>query len=101
VSRQHIQQLVNTLMKAKLVQTEDNPAHRRSPIITLTRSGREAFRTMRRREAGLLEAIAASMSADDIASTSRTLQRMITQLEDGLELPSRRGGREGGDSHRG
>src|SRR4051812_20304648 len=39
VSRQHVQTLVNALLARELVTAEENPAHRRSPLISLTPAG--------------------------------------------------------------
>ena len=50
VSRQHIQVNVDTLTKAALVALRDNPGHKRSPFVTMTKLGQSAFKVMRRRE---------------------------------------------------
>lgn len=36
VSRQHVQVTINSLLHKKLVSTQDNPRHRRSPLLMLT-----------------------------------------------------------------
>src|SRR6266516_561795 len=50
VSRQHLQTLVNALLAGGLVSAGDNPAHRRSPLISLTPSGSRMIRRIRERE---------------------------------------------------
>lgn len=47
VSRQLIQQQVDALLDRKLVQRKPNPAHKRSPLITLTDQGRALVQNMR------------------------------------------------------
>ena len=54
VTRQHVQTIVNALRAAGLVQTQANPAHRRSPLIALTTPGAELIVRITRREGDLL-----------------------------------------------
>lgn len=81
VSRQNIQVLVDALAAAALVESRDNPAHRRSPHIALTDRGRGVFRTMRRRERTLLAALAASLPAAAIDETTATLKTLVGGVE--------------------
>jgi DNA-binding MarR family transcriptional regulator len=46
VSRQHVQQQVDALVDAGLVERRENPAHRRSPLIALNDKGRALIQTM-------------------------------------------------------
>ena len=39
VTRQHIQTILNELLERKLVETQDNPAHKSSPLIMLSAEG--------------------------------------------------------------
>lgn len=57
VSRQHIQSLVNGLEADGLVELSDNPAHKRSRLVRITRTGRELLEGMQRREAEALAAL--------------------------------------------
>ena len=45
-SRQRLQPLVNRLVREGLLQFAPNPAHRRSPLVTLTASGRRSIQRM-------------------------------------------------------
>ena len=51
VSRQRIQTLVNPLLEQGYVRAEENPDHKRSPMIAPTRKGERTLARMRRREA--------------------------------------------------
>ena len=81
VSRQNIQVLVDALAAAALVESRDNPAHRRSPHIVLSDRGRTVFRTMRRRERALLAALAAGLPADAIERATATLKALVGGVE--------------------
>jgi DNA-binding MarR family transcriptional regulator len=80
VSRQHIQTIMNALQKAGLVESLDNPAHRRSPLFTLTAKGRTVFREIRRREIVPLRRLAANLSPDSLARAAATLKRLSHDL---------------------
>src|SRR5271157_1804625 len=54
VSRQHIQVLVNGLFEDGLVVSEENPAHRKSPLVCLTAKGTRRLAAAEERELQLL-----------------------------------------------
>ena len=56
VTRQHIQILVNDLLQQNLAAIEDNPQHKRSSFVTLTKKGERVIRRMRKRESRLYQA---------------------------------------------
>jgi DNA-binding MarR family transcriptional regulator len=62
VSRQHIQQQVDALLGKDLVRREDNPAHKRSPLIALTDKGRALIQNMRADELDALSGLQAGVS---------------------------------------
>jgi DNA-binding MarR family transcriptional regulator len=43
VSRQHVQVTVNSLAQSGLLQSKENPRHKRSPLLRLSGPGRELF----------------------------------------------------------
>lgn len=55
VSRQITQTQINELMKSGYVQTEPNPAHKRSPLITLSKTGEKAVEEMIERESAFIK----------------------------------------------
>lgn len=78
VTRQRIQTLVNALLERGLVTTRDNPASRRSPLVTLTTAGAETIRAMRRREG---DALNVDMADRRIRSAEATLRMLREALE--------------------
>ena len=80
VSRQHVQATANRLLDQGLLRCEDNPKHKRSPLLRLSRTGREAFRELRRREGALLDEVFADIEIADIAVTRRTLEKILSKV---------------------
>jgi DNA-binding MarR family transcriptional regulator len=80
VSRQHIQTLVNRLLALNLVETQANPAHRRSPLVRLTAAGKKRFDQMQRRERRAVERSKLPVSEArlrEAAETLRTLRERV------------------------
>lgn len=73
VSRQHIQQQVDTLLDRGLVERLDNPAHRRSPNIGLTDAGRALIQNMLADELNALAHVQAGVSDAATAQAARVL----------------------------
>lgn len=81
VSRQHIQQQVDALLERALVRREDNPAHRRSPKITLTDRGAALTKSMRAEELNALARIQVGVSDTATAEASRVISSWRSALE--------------------
>jgi DNA-binding MarR family transcriptional regulator len=94
VSRQNIQVLVDALIALGLVEERDNPEHKRSALIRLTRKGKAAFQDMAERERRVLARIASQMPAGALTTTLRTLNSIVGCLADdgavATELSDRR-----------
>ncbi len=73
VSRQHIQSSVNELAALGWLETQPNPAHRRSPLIALTQSGQGRLAAAQAIEASIVDAIGQHFTEDDLIVTARTL----------------------------
>lgn len=73
VSRQHIQVIVNALVEAGLVETRENPAHRRSQLVALTKPGAETFAGLTHREKAPLEALASEFDSEALHQARETL----------------------------
>ena len=84
VTRQRIQTLVNSLLKINLVKTINNPASRRSPLISLTSSGAKTILGMRRREGREMKV---SLSDKKLLDAANTLSQLRMTLEE-KNLPS-------------
>ena len=73
VSRQHIQQQVDALLDKELVERRENPAHRRSPLITLSDKGRARIQTMRGEELNALSRLQSGASDDAVSEATQVL----------------------------
>lgn len=82
VSRQHIQTIVDSLAADGLVETIDNPAHKRSVLVRLTARGRTAVRDIARRESALLTSLDVGVSAAEIDRATAVLNKFRTRLEE-------------------
>lgn len=80
VTRQHIQVLVNGLLNLKLVELQDNPAHRRSALVGLTPEGRRTIQRMLAKEGGAL-ARDFRVSGADLQKAAETLRTVRAGLE--------------------
>lgn len=76
VSRQHVQTLVNRLLEQGLVELADNPAHKRSKLVCLTRQGKATVDEMKRREASIFAEIAAELDAAELEHAAAALRQV-------------------------
>ena len=81
VSRQHIQTLVNELLEKGLAETAENPAHKRSPLVFSTASGKKLFASIKESEAKMLKVLAPNFSNTDLAISMKTLETLGELLE--------------------
>ena len=82
VTRQHIQILVNDLLQQELVVFEDNPLHKRSSFVTLTKEGERVIRRMRKRENQLYQATKFGVKRNELETAVKTLGRVRDALKD-------------------
>jgi len=80
VSRQLIQTLVNALLDQGLVALVDNPAHRRSSLVSLTPDGGGLIQRMRRKERTFFESLQSSVSEARLTAATRTLRALRAEL---------------------
>jgi DNA-binding MarR family transcriptional regulator len=99
VSRQYIQSLVNELESEDLVETIENPAHRRSRLVCLTSRGKVALTEMYRREAELFAILDLPISDDEMHQAASVLRSARTALLE-AQLRRERVGTAGGDASR-
>jgi DNA-binding MarR family transcriptional regulator len=76
-----IQTLVNGLLEQGLVAQVENPAHRRSQLVSLTPDGKAMIDRMRRRERRFFESRAITVSTTRITAATRTLRAIRNELE--------------------
>jgi DNA-binding MarR family transcriptional regulator len=81
VSRQYIQTLINQLAKGNFVEFVENPAHRRSPLVSLTSKGKEFLDAMAQKEMELLEQLKMDLSEKELKSTADVLQKIRELFE--------------------
>jgi DNA-binding MarR family transcriptional regulator len=81
VSRQHIQKLVNELRRDRLVQTRENPRHRRSRLVALTARGRAFLRTLISREQTLMAFVGEGLSTRRLRQAVALVRLVRQRLE--------------------
>lgn len=80
VSRQLIQTLANSLLEQDLVALVDNPAHRRSPLVSLTSRGEAAIQRMRRKEGKFFDSLQSRVSEARLVAATRALRALRAEL---------------------
>lgn len=84
LARQSVQRVVNDLAEAGLVTLEDNPDHRRSPLVSLTDAGRavleELFRRSDATRAALIDR--AGVSATDLEEARRVIRSLLGAFDE-------------------
>jgi DNA-binding MarR family transcriptional regulator len=90
LTRQSVQVSVNRLLGETLVEADDNPDHRRSPLIRLTELGSARYAAMERRQARWINELADGLEVSELSTAARVLQ----ELSDRLDANARNGGRE-------
>src|SRR5215510_16125718 len=81
VSRQHVQALVNQLVKERLVELIANPAHKRSPMARLTPLGKKTADAMNHNEARLLDKADLGAPDKDLCEAAETLRTVRAYFE--------------------
>lgn len=81
VARQHIQVLVNDLTAWGLTAARANPAHKRSPLITLTRAGQARFDAIRAAEKEALASLELSLATGRMVTIAEELETLGRDLE--------------------
>jgi DNA-binding MarR family transcriptional regulator len=86
-SRQRMQRLADELAAEGLVEFIDNPKHRRSKLVRLTRKGDARYRELRARLLAIASTMGAGLSEGDIGRTTgivRQLSGDVTALSERL-----------------
>jgi DNA-binding MarR family transcriptional regulator len=77
VTRQNVQRIADLLVAEGSAQYQDNPDHRASPHLILTRRGRTALEQLTKAASGYHARLARKISAADVASIHRGLIRLL------------------------
>lgn len=83
VSRQHVQLVIDSLRRDRLVEARPNPVHRRSPLVRATALGERMVHRMDAFDAAVLGSVSYAASARDLKLAALTLQRLRGALEIG------------------
>ena len=80
VSRQAVQRVADVLAAEGLLRFADNPAHRRSPHVELTRAGRATLEHITVGSRDWRARLAAQFSGAELDRTRDTLRRLLAQM---------------------
>ncbi|NUR98286.1 MAG: MarR family transcriptional regulator [Kribbellaceae bacterium] len=82
VSRQGVQRIADLLVERGLAEYRPNPAHRRAKLLACTEAGHYAIRQIAVAQHPWTSELAETVSLDDLRTTLRTMQALITKLEE-------------------
>jgi DNA-binding MarR family transcriptional regulator len=80
-SRQRMQRLADELAAERLVTFSENPKHRRSKLVQLTRKGEARYREMNARFLAIASTMGVTLSEADIRKTSEIVQRLSDEVK--------------------
>jgi DNA-binding MarR family transcriptional regulator len=88
-SRQRMQRLADELATEGLVEFIDNPRHRRSKLVRLTRKGKARFRELSSRFLAIASTMGADLSEAEIRKTAEVVRRLSDEAKERpAQLPS-------------
>ena len=82
VTRQNVQRIADLLVAEGSAKYRDNPDHRASPHLVLTKPGRAAFEQLMKAAGGYHARLARKLSSSDVVSLQRGLRRLLEMLDD-------------------
>src|SRR5499426_328943 len=83
-SRQRMQRLADELVAEGLVEFIDNPRHRRSKLVRLTRKGNSRYRELTARFLAIASTMGADLSQADIRETAEIVRRLSDEAKGAL-----------------
>jgi DNA-binding MarR family transcriptional regulator len=88
-SRQRMQRLADELAAEGLVEFIDNPRHRRSKLVRLTREGNARYRELSARFLGIASTMGSNLSEADIRKTTEIMRQLSDEAKErSKQLPS-------------
>jgi DNA-binding MarR family transcriptional regulator len=81
LTRQAVQASVNRLLDHGLVETDQNPDHRRSPLIHLTELGKAKYGRLQRRQVSWINQLAAGLKQSELKTAARVLGELSNKLD--------------------
>ena len=82
VTRQNVQRIADLLVAEGAAEYRDNPDHRASPHLILTKSGRTTLERITQAAAGYHAVLTQKLSASEVASLQRGLRRLLEAVAD-------------------
>jgi DNA-binding MarR family transcriptional regulator len=82
VTRQNVQRIADLLVSEGSAEYQDNPDHRASPHLMLTKRGRTALDQLTKAAGGYHARLARKLSPSDVASIHRGLRRLLEALSE-------------------
>ena len=82
VTRQNVQRIADLLVAEGSAQYQDNPDHRASPHLVLTKRGRTALEQLTKAASGYHARLAKKLSPADMVSIQRGLRRLLEAMTD-------------------
>jgi DNA-binding MarR family transcriptional regulator len=80
LTRQSVQASVNRLLDEGLVETDENPDHRRSRLIRLTELGRTKYAGLERRQVRWINELSAGLETSELSTAARILEELANRL---------------------
>jgi DNA-binding MarR family transcriptional regulator len=80
-SRQRMQRLADELAAEGLVEFVDNPRHRRSPLVRLTRKGEARYRESSARFLAIASSMGAALAEADIRKSTEVLRQLSDEAK--------------------
>ena len=87
-SRQRMQRLADELAAEGLVEFIENPKHRSSKLLRLTRKGERRYREMSARFLGIASTMGVDLSEADIRKTTEIVRQLSDDVSGRAERPS-------------
>lgn len=81
VSRQHCQTICNALEAQGLVEFVDNPKHKKSKLVQVTRKGRDRFQSMRKQFLAAAAMYAPLFTASEVSTATDVCRRARDMIE--------------------
>jgi DNA-binding MarR family transcriptional regulator len=87
-SRQRMQRLADELAAEGIVEFIDNPKHRRSKLVRLTRKGETRYRDLNSRLLAIASMMGSALSEADIRKASETVRQLSVDVKERSESES-------------
>jgi DNA-binding MarR family transcriptional regulator len=81
LTRQSVQQIVNSLLEERLAKLIENKDHKSAKLVAPTPVGKRAILDLNRQATGWMNGIADAVSAKDLETATRVLERLRIQID--------------------